>query len=524
MRQPADREDLVRAAASDRRCRRCGRTSTTSCSCPAFQNRCANAARASASMSRAGDRERVDPQRLDLDRLADPRRDHAVADLRVHPRQLQAGLAAREQAVGVGADAVARAARVAVDDRARRASRSSSGRGRSASRRRRSRTTAPRRRELYSGVASRSPNRFGSMPRSTAPAHSRRIARAIVAPAARQAQPAQRDERVAAPVGEPRIAGDDRAAGAARDEVRVGRAVEPGACASRRTRSSHRSRPIAERERRPGRSNVNMPGDARSSSQSSPRAASAREIEVAVPLGRVIVVTRVAAHDRGHAVVRPPRHRVAARLGRRTGSARSRDASRGSRAARAAAAPTAAPARPRPLHRSVRARRARHAPTSSHAIRVPSGNSHSQRGHGCAVERRQALRTVGIDDVAAIAMRRQREPARRRLDEHLEIGDEHHARVGRPRRREQHRVIAARADAVGGAHREAAQAVGLEPFRSSRRVTAGAAAALERDPLDQVRRRARSTRSGATRRGRGRRRRGSTRGTARGRLNAGSSA
>ena len=34
-------------------------------------------------------------------------------------------------------------------------------------------------------------------------------------------------------------------------------------------------------------------------------------------------------------------------------------------------------------------------------------------------------RAVGIHDIAAIAMRRQREPAGRRLREHLEIRDEH---------------------------------------------------------------------------------------------------
>ncbi len=61
-----------------------------------------------------GDAQRIDPQRLDLDRLADARRDHPVAHLRVHPRQLHAGLAGSEEAVGVGADAETRPARVPV--------------------------------------------------------------------------------------------------------------------------------------------------------------------------------------------------------------------------------------------------------------------------------------------------------------------------------------------------------------------------------------------------------------------------
>ena len=66
------------------------------------------------------------------------------------------------------------------------------------------------------------------MPSDTAPAHSTRISRRVVESAGRQAQTAQRDERVAAPVGEPRVAGDDRPARAAAHEVRVGRALERG--------------------------------------------------------------------------------------------------------------------------------------------------------------------------------------------------------------------------------------------------------------------------------------------------------
>jgi hypothetical protein len=56
------------------------------------------------------DGERVQPQRLHLHRLADARRDHVVAELGVHPRELDAGLARVEQPVGCAADPVARAA------------------------------------------------------------------------------------------------------------------------------------------------------------------------------------------------------------------------------------------------------------------------------------------------------------------------------------------------------------------------------------------------------------------------------
>src|SRR5437763_1145734 len=52
--------------------------------------------------------EGVVPERVDLDRLAQARRHDPIADLRVHPRELHAGGAGGEQAVGgVLADAVA---------------------------------------------------------------------------------------------------------------------------------------------------------------------------------------------------------------------------------------------------------------------------------------------------------------------------------------------------------------------------------------------------------------------------------
>src|SRR6516165_7254316 len=62
--------------------------------------------------------ERVVPEGVDLDRLAHPRRHDPVADLRVHPSQLDAGLARPHQAVRfVEPDAVSRAIAVGVYDR-----------------------------------------------------------------------------------------------------------------------------------------------------------------------------------------------------------------------------------------------------------------------------------------------------------------------------------------------------------------------------------------------------------------------
>jgi hypothetical protein len=61
--------------------------------------------------------ERVVPQGVELHRLAAARRDHPVADLGVHPRQLVPLFTLREQAVGrIDADAEARPAQVMLDD------------------------------------------------------------------------------------------------------------------------------------------------------------------------------------------------------------------------------------------------------------------------------------------------------------------------------------------------------------------------------------------------------------------------
>jgi hypothetical protein len=66
---------------------------------------------------RGGDGERVEPQGLHLDRLADARRDDVIADARVHPGECRARLSRRQQPVAVETDPRARARGVSVDDR-----------------------------------------------------------------------------------------------------------------------------------------------------------------------------------------------------------------------------------------------------------------------------------------------------------------------------------------------------------------------------------------------------------------------
>ena len=64
--------------------------------------------------------ERGDPEAGELDGLAHARGDHEVADLGVHPGQLQAAVGRAHESVAVDVDAVARAADVRVDDREQR--------------------------------------------------------------------------------------------------------------------------------------------------------------------------------------------------------------------------------------------------------------------------------------------------------------------------------------------------------------------------------------------------------------------
>ncbi len=63
-----------------------------------------------------GEAQGVDPERLDLHRLSDARRDDPVADLRVHPGELDPGDASRQQAIGVRADPIAGPSRIAFED------------------------------------------------------------------------------------------------------------------------------------------------------------------------------------------------------------------------------------------------------------------------------------------------------------------------------------------------------------------------------------------------------------------------
>ena len=76
----------------------------------AIQNRGPACAQSGASIKR------INPERLDLDGLADARCDLSSLDSRIHPGQLHPWRAACQQAVGITADALARPARESFED------------------------------------------------------------------------------------------------------------------------------------------------------------------------------------------------------------------------------------------------------------------------------------------------------------------------------------------------------------------------------------------------------------------------
>ena len=176
------------------------------------------------------DPQSVVPEGLYLDWLAGSRRYHQVADLRIHPRQLHARLARVQQSVGIDVDVVSRAAEVPHDDvrkffvelvadeveiiRLRHVGAD--------------RFEVPERRidsvvlRLAPGIGKtirQHPFRDVIREFEKDPACDLGTIR-------RERQSVECDHRVAAPIREPRIAGDDRVARATPDDELVGRKYE----------------------------------------------------------------------------------------------------------------------------------------------------------------------------------------------------------------------------------------------------------------------------------------------------------
>src|SRR5262249_47632062 len=85
------------------------------------------------------------------------------------------------------------------------------------------------------------------------------------------------------------------------------------------------------------------------------------------------------------------------------------------------------------------------------------------------VETVDALRSVGMDDVRRVALRRERERPVRSLEPRLEAVHENESSGGRLPRGQEDRVVATRTNAVDGPGREAAKTVRLEPLRLATR-------------------------------------------------------
>jgi hypothetical protein len=152
---------------------------------------------------------RVIPQRPDLDRLADPRRDHPSADLGIHPRQSRTGLAGEDHAVHrVEADMKTRPAFVRVDDREQQR-KQIAGQTRIADRIvvRADRFDKPERR--VHDVVFRRAKIIGSIPPSTKRANVRRIFSATAGPVV-NAIPGSAIIVSRPPKRQTMIAGDDR--------------------------------------------------------------------------------------------------------------------------------------------------------------------------------------------------------------------------------------------------------------------------------------------------------------------------
>ncbi len=184
------------------------------------------------------DAQRVDPQRLDLHRLADAGGDHPVAHLGIHPGELHAGNPCPQQAIGVHPDVVAGAGGITFYDGVHRREQAVPlGRRKPPAR------LPPLLQELVhgdhvperrvhrvelGGVAGlHEPVRELALRHRPGPLHQDRPG--IVPPAAGEAEAPKRDEGVPAPVCEPGIAGNHRHALAAADQVLVRRALQrPG--------------------------------------------------------------------------------------------------------------------------------------------------------------------------------------------------------------------------------------------------------------------------------------------------------
>ena len=304
------------------------------------------------------------------------------------------------------------------------------------------------------------------------------LPRQVEAPG-RQAEAAKGDEGVPAPVGEPRIAGDDRRAVAAPDQIGVGGAFERGGkgrappplvlqdVLDRRARIGRR-RFVVRRQPPERVACRQVEGDRAGRPQVLAIVQAALALgdvqEVSVP-DRVVRVEAVrAAHDPGQALVRAPGDQVPVdgRIGAAVGVL-------------AVQRVIVAPGQQGPHHQPHgRLRRRLHDPPGDDRGRLPARHddlvedAHARRKvelpgrPGLVGERGDARGAVGIDDAGRIALRAQRVAPAVDVRPRVEAVDQHHPPGRRPGGRQQQRVVAACPDEAGRARRKSSQAIGLQ--------------------------------------------------------------
>ena len=294
-----------------------------------------------------------------------------------------------------------------------------------------------------------------------------------------QAEPTQGDEGVAPPVGEPGVAGDDRAPVPAPHEVGVGRTTEPrrmggaggGRVGSQALPERHgvpfeAASVRGERQHRRIARQVESEDAGRAQVLHVVEAARAflfvEERPIPVRLVRVGAVRE--SHHLGQGVVGPPRDTRA--LDGRVEAERSVLVVQRVEIAAGQERPHLEPGRTGPAFRAPSQEDARFAGNDQQLLDHPRsvGERPGPGGPGIGRERRESRGAVGRDHAGGVALRRQRQARACGVDEGVDSVHEHHAACGRSRCDEQQRVVPARAEAGDGARRETAQAVGLQVF------------------------------------------------------------
>ncbi len=446
----------------------------------------------------ADDLERVQPQRLDLDRLADPGRHHPVADLGVHPGQLHAGHARGEQTVLVHLDPVAGAGAIAGHDPADRGAQRGHGRRRHRRARRLQelvhRDHVPERGvdrvELGHVARIRKPVRDHALRDGLRPGEQDVMGELETVRQGHEA--AQGDEGVAAPVGEPGVARDDRPAMAPLHDIGIGRllqgcreALAPPRLEVGQAGGVDLGVGLAGREHQGRLAAVERPGEdpGRGQVLDEVEAALALTIilEVAVP-DRLLAVAAIRRdrRDRRDARIGPPEHAGTRDLGREREARvlmvqRMVVAAREQRPHRQARrlVGRGGGRGPNPVRTDQRPRQ--QPPADDHV--APAMAGHDLLAHqgpvlgaksplrpGLGAELDDPRLAVGPDHIRRIALRAQRKAAARGLEPDLEPVDQHDPAGRRRGRRQQQRVVAPRPGAAHGAGGKAAKAIGLEPL------------------------------------------------------------